>query len=415
MKILMVNKFYYVRGGAERYMFEWSKTLQDRGHQIIPFSMQHELNDATDYSKYFVSSVDFDLPGGIVAMIQAFARTVYSLEAKSKVEDLVRSERPDIAHLHNFTHQISPSILDVFRKYNIPSVMTLHDYKLVCPSYTMLFNGRPCERCKGSKFYWCALKKCTKGSYLKSAANALGAYAHGTVLRAYDQVRTFVCPSKFLMDKMKEMGLRAELVHVPYAIDASLYRPYHEHDSRTIVYFGRLSSEKGLITLLEAAKGLNSINLKIIGEGPEKGQILKRVRKESLDNVSILGYKAGEDLFDHVRHSMFAVVPSEWYENYPRAAIEAFALGKPVLGARIGGIPELVKDWETGLTFEPGNVQDLTYKIEALCEERSRLSEMGRRARQFVQKELNSRKHYEVLMEIYRNAGGKTRGQQNIG
>lgn len=403
MKILLVNKFLYPKGGADISFFETAKLLENQGHKVIFFSMRHPNNLSSPYSEYFVSKVDFNESGSTLAKIKAMGRIFYSFEAKRKIERLIEDEQPDIVHLNNIYHQISPSILDIFAKYKMPTVMTLHDYKLICPAYLMLARGKICEKCKEKKYYWCFLKKCTKNSYLKSLLNTLEMYLHHKILHIYDLIDIFISPSMFLKGKLKEMGFQKEIVYIPNFTDTKDYLPGHNSNEKTICYFGRLSREKGLFTLIDAVKGLDAI-LKIIGEGPLEESLELKVESEKVDNVEFLGYKKGEGLKEEIRKSMFVVLPSECYENNPRTVIEAFALGKPVIGSRIGGIPELVQDEKTGFTFEPGNAEDLRDKTKYLMSYPEKISEMGRNARKFVEKELNPEKHYKQLMKVYRLA-----------
>jgi len=403
MKILLVNKFLYPKGGDTTVTLSTGKLLSEKGHKVIFWGMDHPLNPEYPYKDYFVSYIDFNKPMNFLQQFRTTLRILYSLEAKKKIEKLIERERPDIVHLNNFAHQISPSILDVFVKYKIPTVMTLHDYKLVCPSYSMLIDGKPCEKCRNGKYFWCFLKKCTKGSYVKSLLNVVEMYLHHKILHIYDKIDVFISPSMFLKKKLKEMGFKKEIAYLPYFINAKDYLPKYSFSKKIICYFGRLSKEKGLFTLIEAMEGTDA-KLKIIGDGPIKKDLEEKARKENLENVSFLGYKSGNELKEEVRNSMAVVLPSEWYENYPRSIMEAFALGKPVIGTRIGGIPELVEDNETGLTFEPGNVEDLRDKIEDLINNPKKISEMGKNARKFIEKELNPERHYEELMKIYQLA-----------
>lgn len=403
MKILLVNKFFYPKGGAEISFFETAKLLKSKGHEVIFFAMEHPDNFSSRYAKYFVSKVDFNETGSILTKLNAAGRVLYSFEAKRKVRNLIEDERPDIVYLNNIYHQISPSILHTFKKWNLPVVMSLHDYKMVCPTYSMLANGRLCEKCREGKYYWCLINRCTKNSYLKSALNVLEMYLHHKILHIYNLVDVFISPSLFLKEKIREMGFKGEVIYLSNFVKLEDFEPSYHYKEESIIYFGRLSQEKGLFTLIEAVRK-KDIKLKIIGDGPLREELERKVKEGRLDNVFFTGYKQGKELKEEVRKSMFVVLPSEGYENNPRTVIEAFALGKPVIGARTGGIPELVRDGETGLTFELGNAEDLRDKIGYLINSRDRISEMGREARKFVEKELNPEKHYEKLMEIYRLA-----------
>ena len=290
--------------------------------------------------------------------------------------------------------------------------MTMRDYKLVCPSYAMLVKGVPCEKCKGGRYYHCFLNKCTKGSQLKSLVNTAEMYLHHKILRIYDNIQVYVSPSKFLQNKVMEMGLNKKVEYLPNFTDIEKTQPDYEWQEESLVFVGRLSYEKGIETLISAVKNM-PVKLKIIGGGPLKENLLAKIKDEEIGNVSFLGYLKGDELFDQFKKTMMLVIPSEWYENNPRTVIEAFALGKPVIGARIGGIPELVKDGETGYTFESGNTEDLREKINYVLNNKDLIPEMGKKARKFVEKELNPEIHYAKLMKIYQSAINKTHRKKN--
>ncbi len=401
MKILLVNKFLYPKGGDAISTLATGRLLVQKGHDVFYWGMNHPNNSDFPYIEHFVSHVDYDKSLGITKQLKAALNILYSFEAKKKFEIIIKKIQPDIVHLNNFAHQISPSILYVLRKSKIPAVMTMHDYKMVCASYSMLVNGKPCEKCKDGKYYNCVLQKCTKGSYVKSLVNTAEMYLHHKILHIYDYIDTYISPSKFLKNKIEEMRFRGTVVYLPNFVDVETLQPLYESQEESIVYVGRLSHEKGIKTLMDAIKGVN-IKLKIIGEGPLAGSLINKSIKEKIENVEFLGYKKGEDLQNEIKKSILMVIPSEWYENNPRSVIEAFALGKPVIGARIGGIPELVRDWETGITFESGNIADLRDKLQLLLKNRERIPEMGRKARAFVKIELNAETHYKNLLNIYK-------------
>jgi glycosyltransferase involved in cell wall biosynthesis len=413
MKILLANKYYYLKGGAEVSFFETAKLLENKGHKVVFFSMQHPRNYTSEYEKYFVSNVDYEKKG-FRYKIAILLKLLYSLEAKKKIEKLIEREKPDIAHLNNIYHQISPSILHSLKKIRIPMIMTLRDYKMVCASYLMLNNRNVCDACKDGRYYNCFIKSCVKKSRAKSLLNTIEMYLDHKILNIYDLVDVFISPSRFLKSKLEEMGFKKKIVYLPNFVNLEEFQPEYSWQENSIVYFGRLSKEKGLFTLIEAVKGLD-VKLKIIGEGPIRESLEHRAKSKEIKNIEFMGYKSGEDLKNKIRKSMFVVLPSEWYENNPRSIIEGFALGKPAIGARIGGIPELVRDNETGLTFEPGNADDLREKIKELLGNSSLLKKMGENARRFVETELNPEKHYQKLMEIYQRAKEKDQGETGLG
>ncbi len=403
MKILLVNKFLYPKGGDAISTLATGRLLAQKGHEVYYWGMAAPENPEYPHREYFVSTIDYNKKMGLRQQLREALNILYSMEAKRKMEALLKKVRPDIVHLNNFAHQISPSILDVFYRHGIPSVMTMRDYKLVCPVYTMLSEGKPCERCKDGRYYHCFLRRCTKGSMLKSLVNTIEMYLHHRIMHIYDKIDTFISPSRFMMEKVKEMGFRGRLVHLPNFVYTTEFKPRYRWDEESIVYAGRLSYEKGIATLIEACRSIG-VRLKIIGDGPMKEELEERVRTRGIRNVEFLGYRKGEELKEEIRRCMFVVLPSEWYENNPRIVIEAFALGKPVVGARIGGIPELVKDGQTGYTFKAGDPEELRVKIESLLRDRDSMITMGRKAREWVEKELNPERHYKELMEIYSSA-----------
>jgi len=389
--------------------FGTSKLLESHGHKSFFFSMDHPENLLCETGDYFMPHVNLNTSGdGIIVQVKTAGRIMYSLEAKKRLSKLLDRHNVDVAHLHNIHHQISPSILHELKKRNIPVVMTLHDYKMACASYSMLNKGKPCEACKGKKYLQIVKNKCVKDSFAKSLLGFFEMYFHHKFLDIYDKVDLLISPSQFLKDKLKEMGFDKRVVHLPNFIDMEKFRgSQNNSDNETsIVYLGRLSSEKGLLTLLKAVKILNDkikIALNIIGEGPIRGELEKKAKAEGMDNVRFHGYMKGEKLYDELRKNQVVIIPSEWYENNPISVLEAFALGKPVIGSRIGGIPELVRDGETGYTFEPGNAGDLCDKVMMLLSDDTTRNIMGQNARKFVVTKFNPEKHYQELMEIYQS------------
>lgn len=401
--ILLANKYFFIKGGAENSFFQTARLLENRGHTVSFFSMQNRNNLPTKYARYFVSNVDYDTPN-LRTKIKAAARLHYSWEARYNIERLLQNHKPDLAHLNNIYHQISPSIIHSLRNHGIPMVMSLRDFKLVCPSYSMLANGKICEACKGKRYYQCFLNACVKDSRTKSLLNVTEMYLHHKILHIYDRIDIFIAPSLFLKKKIEDMGFKGVVMYLPNFINIQEYTPQYDWTERSIVYFGRLSHEKGLLTLIEAMKGLQDITLKIIGEGPQKKELCKKIERLGLYNIIMLGYLGGEYFKEEIRKSMFVVLPSECYENNPRSIIEGFALGKPAVGSRIGGIPELIKDGKTGLTFKMGDINELRSKIIYLTQNPAMISAMGKASRWFVENELTADKHYHKLMQIYEMA-----------
>ena len=404
MKILLINKFLYPKGGDAISTLTTGNILKKNGHEIIFWGMKHPDNPEYFFQDYFVSQTDYESAGSLRTRIISALNILYSFEARKKIKRLLQKTRPDIVHLNNFAHQISPSILNEIKKLNIPVVMTMRDYKMVCPAYSMLSHGHSCEKCRHGRYYFCGLNRCTKSSLIKSLINVAEMYLHHKILHIYDKIDIYISPSLFLKNKVMKMGLKGEIIHLSNCVNIKNFEPSYEWEEKAIVYVGRLSEEKGIKTLINAVKEIDDVKLKIIGDGPLKKSLQAEILADNTDNIEFTGYLTGKNLHDEIKKSMFLVIPSECYENNPRAVIEAFALGKPALGARTGGIPELVRDWETGLTFTSGDREDLKNKIYAMLAAGNKISEMGRRARKHVELEINSQIHYEKLMKIYEKA-----------
>lgn len=400
MKVLSVNKFHYIRGGADRLYLEWSELLEKKGHEIVYFSMQHERNQATKYARYFVENVDFFDNGGSRSLPGMALRVLYSPQARRRIELLIEETRPEIAHLHNIAHQLSPSILDSLKKQGLPVVQTVHDYKFGCPTYSFFTQGQVCERCKGHRYYNAVLHRCNRGSLSASLLNCVEMYFH-QLIGIYDKVDLFISPSDFLREKMIEYGFSPErIVRIPNFVDTNQYVPSYTSDGY-FLFVGRLVSFKGVSTLLEAMRSVQESLLYIVGEGELREQLEARAREEAIENVSFLGYQSGPELKSLIANAMFTVTPSEWYENMPYAILESFALGTPVLAANIGGMPELIEPGVNGLLFEPGSVVDLVEKIRYLLLNRQQLASMGKRARAKIECEYDAETHYDRVVQVY--------------
>jgi glycosyltransferase involved in cell wall biosynthesis len=422
-KVLLVNNFYYNRGGDCTYLFSLKDLLERKGQKTVVFSMHHPQNYRSEWSKYFVDYINYDEEVkkiSLLSIIKVASRTIFFYQANRRINKIIREEKPDIAHLQNIHHHITPSILFSLNKYGIPVVWTLHDYQLICPNISFLANGKVCEKCKSNQHFWPAIVRCKKGSFSASLMSAIEAMVHN-LLNVVSYVDIFIAPSKFLMEKFIEYKFNPErlrLVH--YFMDLSNIEP-DNHAGDYFLYVGRLSEEKGIATLIDATinlfykQGLDFNKskikkLKIVGGGPMKDRLELHAKSNDKNGIiEFLGHKSRDEVLTLLKNCRFSVVPSEWYENYPYSILETFACYKPVIGSRVGGIIELIKDNETGLTFEMGNVDDLSSKIEYMVNNPDEIERMGKNARVFVESELNSEKHYEKLMEIYANAIRKNR------
>lgn len=410
-RLLIGNKYFFRKGGAETYLFDLFDELPSRGWDLVQFSMQHERNEPSPYASYFVDKVDYHAHGSLLGEARAALRLLYSNQARTNIERLVRDTRPQLAHLHNIYHQISPSILPVLKRHGIPVVMTLHDLKLACPNYKMRTAGKICERCLGGGYYQAVVHRCVQDSRLKSALCALEAYLARWTRVYLDNVNLFITPSEFYRRKLIESGVpAAQLVTLASFVHPEQYTPRYDK-ADYFLYLGRLSEEKGIMSLVRAAAGLPGKRLLIAGEGPMQAPIEALLRTQRIANVELVGMKSGQALIELIRAARFVVVPSEWYENCPRSAIEAMACGTPVIGARIGGIPDMVEDGVTGLLFDAFSVDALRAAIERLHDDDALIAEFGRNARAKVEQRYSLAAHLQQLLAIYeRLVSGSTAG-----
>jgi glycosyltransferase involved in cell wall biosynthesis len=361
MRVLLINKFHYLKGGAERAYFDTAHILAENGHAVAFFSMAHPENFDTPWSRFFVSRVDYhDQAAGRLSKLRAAARIVWNHEAAIKLEALIEEFKPEVAHLHNTYHQLSPSIIWTLRKHRIRIVMTLHDYKLISPNYSLLVRGKIWDHTSG----WRAiLDRAVQDSYLKSAICAVEKWFHA-LLGTFGKIDAFIAPSHFLIERFRAAGFPHPIRHMVQPI-----RPFPEAPTTRggdyLLFIGRLSEEKGVGTLIEAsARMQGDIGLKIIGAGPE--ETLLRDQAKSVPGVEFLGYQTGAAWEQALQGAKALVVPSIWYENMPYVVLEALSRGKPVIATRLGGVPERIQEGENGWLFEAGDSEDLVRAVRSL-------------------------------------------------
>lgn len=404
MKIMQINKFWRVRGGSERYVFELSRMLEDKGHEIIPFAMQDGDNEPSRYSSLFVSPVELADPYrmSIIRRAGTAARILYSKESNSRVSVIADLSEPDVAHLHNIYHHLSPSILPPLVDRGIGTVMTIHDYKLVCPALRHYNSQGICERCRPLHYGPCISGRCVKESLAASVLCAVEMFFHDLRHAYTDRIDIFVAPSRFVAEKLLARGIDSGKVRViPNFVDTGRWRPNGDGGDY-VLFAGRLSEEKGVKTLISAVAALPEVKLKIVGSGMLNHEARALALELGADNIEFLGFRNEDDVRKLVRQSRFVCVPSEWFENAPMSALEAFACGKPVVGSDIGGIPEMVRAGETGLLAEPGNVEALGDAIERLWNDDDLCREMGHAARAMAEREYAPEVHYEKINETYK-------------
>lgn len=405
MRIVFCHEFYYPRGGAERYLFELADLLAERGHEVIPFATRSPQNRPTPYERYFVSELDFPAllrAGGVGNGLRAAGRALYSREARTHLAQLLADVRPDLIHVFGFAHYLSMSILDAAGALGVPVVQSLLDYRWRCPNTTFLSHGQVCECCRGGRYYQAVRRRCKRGSLGASLLAAASTYLLDWT-RGADKVARFICHSRFLQDKLIAHGLPADRMrYLPHFVNLRNYPPPQGNEP-VAVYFGRLSYEKGLHTLLRAA-AFTGMDTVIVGAGEEEAELRHEAAARGLAHVRFAGPLWGANLHAIVSRARCVVCPSEWYENSPLMVYEAMALGKPVVGAAIGGIPELVEDGVTGLLFRPGDAEDLAARLAQMLAQPELARSYGARARQIAEERFAPERHYRNLMAIYEEA-----------
>jgi glycosyltransferase involved in cell wall biosynthesis len=400
MKILQINKCHYIKGGADRVYLNTSKLLEDNHNEVMYFSSENPNNLKTEYSRYFIPSAD-NRQNSILQKLGGVSEYIYSKKAYDNLSELIADHRPDIAHLHLFYGGLSASVLKALKNNKVPVVQSVHDYRLLCPANAFLDSkNQICEKCRNKSYYQCSLKKCNDGNFFYSSILSVEAYVRKYLIDPVDYINHFIFVSNFAGQKHLDFDSRYgdkstqlyNFTDIPKEFSTSSVENY-------FLYFGRLSKEKGLLTLL-AAFEKSDFKLKIAGTGPLQDEVVNYSNRNS--NIEFYGHQSGSALTDLIKGSSFIIVPSEWYENNPMTVIEAYANGIPVIGARIGGIPEIIVDKKTGFLFEsrsmPELVNALTFAKQLTQNE---YIEMSLKARAFAEQNFSSATHYQKLMQIY--------------
>lgn len=368
MKILMINKFLHPNGGSETYIFRLGDSLTAQGHEVQYFGMEHEGRCVGNRVNAYTSDMDFH-GGSKLAKLTYPMKTIYSSEARKKLRLVLADFQPDVCHLNNFNYQLTPSILLEIAKWKKEGhpcrvIFTAHDYQLVCPNH-MCSNpntGENCEKCLGGHFENCALGRCIHGSLAKSAIGTLEAMLWNGC-GVYKNIDVMICCSEFLKRKMDSNPLFAgKTLALHNFVDKA--EKQETEKQNYVLYFGRFSREKGIDTLIQVCKELPEIPFVFAGTGPLEEELA------GVPNIQNVGFQRGQDLETLIRQARFSVCPSQWYENCPFSVMESQLYGTPVLGADIGGIPELIEVGKTGELFESGNAVQLREKIKTLWENR---------------------------------------------
>lgn len=403
-KILSVNSYHYRRGGSDVVYLAHAELMQSQGWESGFFSMHHPRNLQTPWAEFFVDELEFGESYPLHKKIVMATKSIYSYEAQKKLRKLLDRFRPDVAHLHCIYHHLSPSILPILSNAGIPTVLTAHDLKIACPAYKMLNQTGVCERCKTGSVANVIRYRCIRESLVASVVVAAESALQRTLNSYRRYIDRIVVPSQFFIDKFVEWGWpREKFVYIPNYVDASQFSPSFAAGNY-FLYFGRLAPEKGIATLLRAAAAAG-VNLKIVGTGPEH-ENLQVLNTQLGGAAEFLGYQSGAALHALIGGARAVVLPSEWYENAPMSVLESFAMGKPVIGANIGGIPELIRDNESGWIFESADVESLTtLLVRTQRSKDAEIESIGRSARQWVERHFHRDGYLQSMLGVYADIG----------
>jgi len=421
MKILLINKFYHDNGksgGVGRHILELEKILTRNDHEVIPFATKQKEAKKNNYLEYFPRYFDLGKVKFNSESLKNISKIFYNSEAAEKLESLIKKTKPDIAHIHNIYHHLSPSILTALKKHNIPIVMTVHDYKLICPNYLLFSKGKICQKCQGGKYYNCLKNKCVKNSYAASLVLMLEAYWAKHKKYYEKNIDCFIAPSLFMRDILIKNGYDSRKIkYVPNFLDflptgqAGRLRKNdikggnNAGDEKYFLFFGRLSQEKGIDILIKSLPlvNLKKYKLKIAGSGQEENKLKELAKNLKLENkIKFVGYQSGKGLKNLVSEAKFIIIPSVWHENAPYSILESYNAEKAVIGSRIGGIPEMIRENKTGLIFNAGDKKKLAEKINYLITHPKKAIQMGMAGKKYLNKKFNQKKYYNKLVKIYR-------------
>ncbi len=413
MRILQINNYHYPRGGSETVYYNTGHLLESHGHEVFCFSSYSNSDEKylyqTDRTKTcLVPRPDFKNSKGIISKLCNFKNFLSSCTNAKILEDFIKVNRPDVAHLHIFYGVLSNSILKVLKKYSIPTVMSVHEFHMLCPVYTCLDKKMSiCEKCHGKNFYRCILKNCSTGGFLKSVTLASECYHRNMFINYLKYINHFIMVSNFIEKKHilfnQEFAKKSTVIH--NFVDQQSQQPITKEKNIDFIYFGRLSAEKGLFTLLKAFEERPQYMLHIVGGGPIEASLKEYIATKKLTNVIMEGYRIGQDLISSIESSKCAIVPSEWYENNPLSVIEALGMGIPVIGSDIGGIPELIIDKKNGYICSPGDHTSIVSALDKLMGlTPESYQKMSVEATKFVQDNLSKQVHYTKLMKVYERA-----------
>jgi len=401
MRILFCNKYNYPFSGTEAYLFEAMELLRSQGHEVALFSMQDERGEPTNYDRHFVPHIDFKRPQGWMEKLKNAGHAIYSTQARRRLRGLLREFRPQVAHVRNIYHHLSPSILWELKRQEVPVLYHVNDFKLLCPSYNLVSQGEACERCKGGNFVQILRSNCYAGQGAR-ALLAAEAYTHSWMGTYRKCVDLFLAPSEFVREKFVEHGWdRARFEVLPHFQEVNREPTVCRRRPLQVLYFGRLSAEKGVADLLRAMRRLPRLQLVVAGSGPEEETLRALAAESDLINVRFTGRVSREEVTRLIQRSFVTVLPSHAYETLGKSILESYAEARPVIASDLGSRRELIENGRTGILYSVGDDSALADAIWFLAENEDRAAEMGLAGWQKARDHYRREDHYRKLMQIY--------------
>ncbi len=412
-KIVIVNRRYFPSSGPETYLFNITPILESDGFEVIPFSVKRKWNLETTYDKYFVTP-----PYGLDTLyyseaklslfekLKLFRNAVYSFEAKTKMEQLIKNEKPDLVYLFGIVNDISPSIIDACKKHNVPVILRLSDYYLLCASYIFLRNNEFCKLCLTKNHLQGLKNLCVKGKFLPTLTRTFSLIVHNSI-KIYDHVNSYICTCSFMKKIMIEGGFPEEKLHIVNSfVNSNDYKPNY-NTGKYILYFGRISPEKGMDYLLRAKRKMNNkLPLYIVGEPSDTeyiGSLRNYLAEKKITDVIFLGFKKADELKKIIGEAKFVMIPSICADNSPISALESMAMGKPIIGSDIGGISDQITK-DTGFLVPPKDTDMLAEKMDILAQNDELVDKMGKNARLNFEENFSEEQHYSKLKKIIEKA-----------
>ncbi len=402
MKVILAHKFFKLTGGAEVFFRETERVLRENGHETMMVATGETTQDAPENLR-LMQAPAYD-SGGTLQKALSLPRAIYDPSKKRQMADLIREFDPDILHTFSINVHLSPAILSAAAKASVPIVGTFNDYKHICPNYKLFHHNRLCTDCLGGKFYKAAANSCCKESRALSIASMAEAYIHSWI-GAYDNFSHITFSSDFMAHETEKFwaGRNFSWSKMRNPFDSASFQPSDEYEPYGL-YFGRIIDEKGVDRIVDAARDIHPFEMRIVGDGPDLDKLRQRADRENLSNIRFLGPLWGDALTPVLSRARFVVVPSLWHENFPYVINQAFALARPVIGARRGGITELVADGERGLIFDPDTPGALAGCINQLARNEDEARQMGQRAKVYSDANFNDTIFLQDLMHAYERA-----------